>query len=54
MTNSYRGPVVVLIGGREHFTNADLSIHVRGGLRSWDGMLESDPSLDWFDAVRLR
>lgn len=50
MTNSYQGPVVVLMDGREHYANADLSIHVENGLKSWDGTLESDPSLDWFDA----
>ncbi|SCD44132.1 protein of unknown function [Streptomyces sp. Termitarium-T10T-6] len=51
MTNSYQGPVVVLMGGREHYANADLSIHIESGLKSWDGTLESDPSLDWFDAA---
>ncbi len=40
----------MLVGGREHHANAALSIHTQSGLKSWDGTLESDPSIDWFDA----
>lgn len=46
---TYQGPAVALIGCDEISVTADLASRVDGGLRSWDGSLEADPSVDWFD-----
>ncbi|MFD3835323.1 DUF4873 domain-containing protein [Streptomyces sp. NPDC058642] len=57
MTTSYRGPAVVVAGDEEYPVEADLRVHQEGGgLKSWDGSLHSDPSVDLWaveDAVLL-
>lgn len=55
MTDTYRGPAVVVMHGVDHAAEVDSELHVerdpyRITKKSWNGRLESNPSIDWFSS----
>ncbi|MFF3848029.1 DUF4873 domain-containing protein [Streptomyces sp. NPDC002328] len=55
MKMSYQGPATVIADGAEVSVKADLQIHQEpGGMTSWDGSLQADPSVDFWDADETR
>ncbi|MBN0048190.1 hypothetical protein JS756_29590 [Streptomyces actuosus] len=51
MATSYSSQAAVVAGDEEFSVEADLFIRQEpGGMKSWDGSLRSDPSVDLWDA----
>jgi hypothetical protein len=55
MAKTYQGPAVVLFDGAEYPAEVDFEITIERNnhidvRKSWDGYIDSDPAIGWFDS----